>query len=223
MTRAVVLVPWRAGDPHRDASWAYVLARWTGLGLPIVTGDTPGPFSRAGARNAAAELAGAWDVAIFVDADTVVRDAGPIRAAIVEAAATGRIIVPHEEYVALSARGTVLVLAGDRAGWRRILRRVAGAPLGVLVIPRSAWETLGGFDERFAGWGGEDVAFARAARTLVGFDRRPGQIWHLWHPRDPSKPRYIAAPNPLAARYRDAIGKPAAMRALLDERRELAA
>ncbi|HET7030367.1 MAG TPA: galactosyltransferase-related protein [Candidatus Limnocylindrales bacterium] len=221
--KAVVLVPWRGGNDHRERSWAFVEARWRELGLPIVTGDAPGSFSRAASRNLAAELAGDWDVALFVDADTLVRDPGPVREALELAHRTGKVVIPHDEYVGLSANGTALLLAGQGRGWQRILRRVAGAPLGVIAVPRVAWETLGGFDERFSGWGGEDVAFARAARTLVGVVRLPGQIWHLWHPRDTSKAAYLEGPKELTARYGAAVGDVAAMRALLDERQAVAA
>lgn len=51
------------------------------------------------------------------------------------------------------------------------------------VMPREAYETVGGWDERFAGWGGEDVSFARALDTLWGRHRSLDYpIFHLWHP-----------------------------------------
>lgn len=219
----VILVPWRGGVEHRDRAWAFVRAAWERLGIQIVTADRPGPFSRSGSRNLAAELAGDWDVAAFVDADTLVRDSAAVLQAIDRASNTGRVVIPHDEYLALSARGTELVLAGRATGWRMILRRVEGVPLGVIVVPRQAWRTLGGFDERFTGWGGEDVAFARAARTLVGVDRLAGQIWHLWHPRDTTKAAYLDGPKELVTRYAAAVGDRLAMRQLVDERQAVAA
>lgn len=221
--RAVVCVPWRGGNEHRERCWRLVRDRWDELGLEIFTGDVPGPFNRSAARNAAARDAGAWDVAIFVDADTLGEQA-VVTAALERAATTGRIVVPHDEYLGLSAGGTADVLAGRRAGWSRVTKRIERAPLGVLVVPRSAWDTLGGFDERFVDWGGEDVAFGIAARTLVGIDRLAGRIWHLWHPMDPTKRDYVrAGGTDLRNRYSAAAKDPDLMRALLAEREDVAA
>ncbi|MFF2448550.1 galactosyltransferase-related protein [Neobacillus sp. NPDC058068] len=51
------------------------------------------------------------------------------------------------------------------------------------VIPRKNFEAVGGFDERFVGWGGEDDAFSHAVNTLCGhFVNYRARIFHLWHP-----------------------------------------
>ncbi|QCK82219.1 hypothetical protein E5Z46_08125 [Geobacillus kaustophilus NBRC 102445] len=42
---------------------------------------------------------------------------------------------------------------------------------------------VGGFDERFSAWGGEDDAFSSAVNTLCGhYKRLEHTIYHLWHP-----------------------------------------
>lgn len=52
------------------------------------------------------------------------------------------------------------------------------------IMPREAFITVGGMDERFRGWGGEDRAFLMALDHLWGpHQNLPGQILHLWHPR----------------------------------------
>lgn len=43
------------------------------------------------------------------------------------------------------------------------------------------FEIVGGFDERFHGWGHEDVAAFHAMRTLRGVDQLPGTCFHLYH------------------------------------------
>ncbi len=65
---------------------------------------------------------------------------------------------------------------------------------GLFVIRRKFFEQLGGFDERFRGWGGEDDAFslrAEAVSTRCAI-ARDGVACHLWHPRQAShgKPAY---------------------------------
>jgi hypothetical protein len=50
-------------------------------------------------------------------------------------------------------------------------------------MPREAFEAVGGWDERFRGWGGEDHSAMRAVDTLYGPHKTlPGQVLHLWHP-----------------------------------------
>jgi hypothetical protein len=215
--RAVVLVPYRGGERWRELSWAYVQGEWAKLGLPIVTGDRPGPFNRSAARNAAARKAGDWDVGIFVDADTIVRDTGPVREAIELAHRTGRVVLPHDRYRAMTASGTGSLFFG-RPNWNALPSRhpVQG---GVVVVPRRAWDRIGGYEERLNGWGGEDVVFMYCARELVGLDRLPGEIWHLWHPVDRTRRRYVVEKGgPLMHRYRAVKTDPAGLAALIAER-----
>lgn len=53
----------------------------------------------------------------------------------------------------------------------------------ITIFPRQAIETIKCFDERFKGWGGEDIALLRALDTLYGKHKttRNG-VFHLWHP-----------------------------------------
>ena len=54
----------------------------------------------------------------------------------------------------------------------------------VQIMPREAFEAVGGHDERFRGWGGEDVSFLYALCTLWGpFKQTHNDVLHLWHPR----------------------------------------
>ena len=53
----------------------------------------------------------------------------------------------------------------------------------ITILPREALDTLGCFDERFKGWGGEDIAFLRALDTLFGKHKTiDDDVMHLWHP-----------------------------------------
>ena len=66
---------------------------------------------------------------------------------------------------------------------------------GVFVIRRDFFETIGGFDERFYGWGGEDDAFSIKAEALTtrAAIARNSFAWHMWHPRaiDREDPNYF--------------------------------
>jgi hypothetical protein len=58
---------------------------------------------------------------------------------------------------------------------------VQNAPGGTIAVSRSAFEAIGGFDEQFEGWGGEDLEFMEraATRRLDRFASLP--FVHLWH------------------------------------------
>jgi len=96
----------------------------------------------------------------------------------------------------------------------------------IMIMPREALDELGCFDERFVGWGGEDVAILRAIDTLFGKHKTiDGPIYHLLHPRIGRTYRErrwesqerAGMNNELALRYHKATGKPSEMRALVDE------
>lgn len=96
----------------------------------------------------------------------------------------------------------------------------------ITIIPREAIETLGCFDERFKGWGGEDVALLRAIDTLYGKHKSiDTSVYHLWHPilGETNKKRIWAnqesagGNDNLTNKYNRATGNPTAMRKLIDD------
>lgn len=214
----IVIVP-RRPDPWRDRLWRYVRAHLTRtVGWPVLEGlSESGPFNRAAALNAAARSP--WRIAVILDADTVV-DPARLRAG-VNAARHGVLVLPHDRFRSLTRRATGEVLAGrtlPEDGQVRWVRTETKS--SCLCIGRELWEEVGGFDERFRGWGFEDAAFYAACRELAGVQRIGGPVHHLWHPRSPEKdprsPDYIRN-RELAERYKAARG--AEMRALLAEER----
>lgn len=95
-----------------------------------------------------------------------------------------------------------------------------------MMFPREAYEVLGCFDERFRGWGGEDVALLRALDVLWGKHKTtPNDILHLWHPfiGESHKTRmwdgqeHGNVNSHLANRYHHASRNPSDMRKLVDE------
>jgi hypothetical protein len=74
----------------------------------------------------------------------------------------------HDHVLYASEAATRLMLAGDKlihdaADWTR---HPAPCP-GVLALTRAAFETAGGMDERFQGWGYEDTEFLSRLTKLV--------------------------------------------------------
>lgn len=202
----MILVPRRPDNGHRDELWAWCKPHWADLGFDIYEGDQlEGPFNRSAGVNTAARLAGNWDTALVIDSDVLV-DLHNVEQGIELAEKTGRQVFPFRKYHALSQPGTPKVMAGFKGNWAPLTRATFHDNRSAcFAIPRTTWDKVGGFDERFVGWGWEDVAFAFAVSAAAGnYLRLTGDLWHLWHPKNPENdhnaPLYIANRN-LCTRY----------------------
>lgn len=189
-TLIVVLVPWRGGERLRERNWKLTRPHLEALGYPLFLGDRVGPWSRAAACNAAAAAAGDWDVAVIADADTI-PEPEPVRRAVGIAAETGGAVRPHDKLWRLRHSTTPIIA---RRGPSAIgPQHTTGTHLGggLLVVARSGWDRVGGFDERFVGWGHEDSAFNHRVLAAASWRQIEGNAWHLWHPSPkPASPEY---------------------------------
>ena len=214
-----VVVPRRGDDGRRDLLWAFCAQWWEALPWPVTEGHhLDGPFNRAAAINGAANEAGPWDVLVVLDGD-VVADVSQVVAAVERAHETGRLCFAFDRFVSLNEPMTERVLAGYDGNWAPGAKLKMSAHVSsALAIPAGLWDATGGFDERFEGWGHEDVAFAHSARVLGGgIDRVPGTVWHLWHgPIRKASSAHRASPL-LAQHYFDQT-TPGGMAALVDRR-----
>ena len=179
----VTLVPWRPGNSIREQNWEWTRPHLEALGYPIFLGDRRGPWARAAACNEAARLAGAWDVALVADADTIPEAEAVHRAVGIVSTIPGA-IRPHDRLWNLNRAQSMTL---GKKGFAKLhlprgQRRLLGG--GLLVISRAAWEKVGGYDERFIGWGHEDSALHTTLLAEAHWDRIEGQAWHLYHPRD---------------------------------------
>jgi hypothetical protein len=188
MTDVSILIPWRTDKGHRERIFNWTEPRWLDL-LPdaelVVASDNGQPFNRARARNNAfANCFG--DVLVIADADTTVPSSDQLTRAI-DLAESGEWVLPYDVYYNLCREDTEELLRNrptiplsEPERWEF---RLLTAESGVLVLPREAFVAVGGYDERFVGWGFEDRAFALALSALWRPPvRLPGYVVHLWHP-----------------------------------------
>jgi glycosyl transferase family 7 (putative galactosyltransferase) len=227
-----LIVPRRSDGGHRDRLWAFCRRYWVQQRpeWEIVEGiHDDGPFNRSQAINRAAE--GEWDLGVILDADTIL-DCEPIDRGAELAVETGRLVLPFDVRCLLSRQGTQHILEGYKGAWDRFVqfRQTPDDAYeyisGCQLVPRALWDEIGGFDERFEGWGGEDDAFHAAALSFAGYeptrDRLKGNAWHLWHRASPHMDTRTATykqAKALSDRYIDAREDWNVMRALLDEDR----
>jgi hypothetical protein len=186
-----VLFPYRGDDGPRDRIFGWVL-RWWNANFPeaeiCVGRNFDDPFNRGKARNDAFGQSHG-QVVVVADADTVPTGEG-VRAAIADVIEARCWSIPYAEnrYYNLTEQATADVLSWttrnaipepDEHLWDHKITSWAGC----LVIPREAWERVGGYDERFVGWGYEDNAFRVKLDRLWGPHRREDSYCcHLWHP-----------------------------------------
>lgn len=222
--------PSPSGAP-RDELWQWLRRRYDELlpGAQLIVADTDHEkFSRSAARNAGAATA-TRDVLLLADADTVfdvdqlargVAALGQPHAGICDEAVW---CVPYRRYVGLTGRDTCRLLEQpptvDVDVPRLLAHDTTTGTAGLLLVTAAAFAEVGGYDERFAGWGYEDTALTMTLETLHhGCVRTDGVARHLCHPKSPRRRVELAAARPLFSRYQTAHYDLALMRELIAER-----
>lgn len=236
MYAGIVIAYRDMGVRERARSLARVVAHYARLNLPITTSsDWPAdrPFSRArainqGVRSQFAHHLTEDDVILQVDPDSLISHHAA-RQAITLAGMRDGLVVAFDRHWYLNKEMTPGALLDLDEGtfhpdnWARPEYCDDHGDTGVgnaVAFSRRTWLAVGGFDERFGVWGGDDGAFHYSSRALFGETRRVtgSNMIHLWHPRlpqsEPGHPEYRAQWR-LVERYRDA--DPDGIRTLIRE------
>lgn len=222
-----VLIPYRS-QHNRAESLACVMDHYRRAlpGCLLALADDPDPraFNRGRALNEAVRRT-QGEVLIFADADLLPPPENIREAVRLVQEGSRSIVIPFSRIAYLSPAGTREVTrASDWRNWGPVYverewdRRSNG---GANVLSRSYFEALGGYDDRFRGWGYEDSALALAWETF--WDPQhwlEGTAVHLWHPSNteldiPLREQCYA----LCLRYEAAFKNEGAMQSLLEEAR----
>ena len=185
MTDSVdVIIPWwrQTTDVHRLRSLDFVLEMWESFGMnPIMGVNDSEIFNRSQARNLGVSLAKS-DLIILADGD-VVLDRNQVMKGLEIVSNYETWVIPYDVYFNLTEEDSENFLEGRKklteCNWdHRILSWA-----GLSIMKREAYLYVGGHDERFCGWGDEDVAFRLVLDHKYGGHKRvTGGIYHLWHP-----------------------------------------
>ena len=151
------------------------------------------PFNKAWGLNVGFKKSSGAVVG-FGDADMVM-NAGALMAAYERCHSEFEAMKPYEDHVDLTPEESQSVRGGnwnfnpDRKGLPRNREGVGEFVCfcgGLFLVRRGVYEELGGFDERFLGWGGEDDAMSsKLSRLGKHSGSASDQVaCHLWHERD---------------------------------------
>lgn len=165
------------------------LPSWVGyLHTPIRRDDEP--YNRSATFNAAVRRS-KGRILVLHDNDMLVPAA--YAREIVQAMNSG--------FDAVDLKRFIFYLGEDGHRCERVIQNLRG---GSVAIRREAYEAIGGFDESFVGWGGEDNEFWDRAETLRASTFGYLPIFHLWHAPQPEKAQ---AQPPGVKRYHDVLSK----------------
>jgi hypothetical protein len=212
------IIPYRPDSAERVANWQRTRQQWETLSWPCYPGDHNGEsFSRARAINATVQ---ALDVDVLCIADVDILFSDPQVA--VEAAQMAleqcAHVVPYSTMRVLDEVSSKRVRAGEDPGEVPILESIETTWVSACVISRELFDRVKGFDERFVGYGEEDLGFVASTGTMGQKLRVNGTAYHLSH-GEPAKDHPLRQQNrDLCSRYRGADGDKEAMQLILDER-----
>jgi hypothetical protein len=163
-----------------------VLPLWVRL-IHTPLADASLPYCRSWAFNVGAHYA-RGTILIFHDNDILVpRDYASVITRIVD---DGYDVVNAKRYIFyLDASSTAGLredsLAMKGIGLQTILQNAEGG--GSIAITSDGFEKIGGFDEAFIGWGGEDNEFWERAQLLRVWYWGMLPLIHMWHGDQPGK------------------------------------
>lgn len=206
-----LLVPFHCPEKgnQRAKNWRWLKKYWSAVlpGAEIVMGEDmvskkkPSvPFSKSCAVNNAASKA-TGDIFVIVDADGYIHQNSILACAIKIRRARQRgqslWFIPYRQFYRLTKQSSQKVLNSRPDKPYRFptppksedIQNDSGSQYGhwwgagIQIMPKEAFTLVGGWDERFRGWGGEDHAAMEAMDTLYWKHKTlPGKHLHIWHP-----------------------------------------
>jgi hypothetical protein len=239
-----LLIPFSSSNPDRKANFDWLLKYWSHelSEAEVVIGESKGDiFCKGEALNDAARKS-KGKILVILDADAYLSGDIITYCAIrmLEEEKNNLWYVPYRRLYRLTKSITEQITNSDPSNPYRPTLPIEDKDIEnhdkirygnrygamIMMLSRKAYNFLGGFDERFKGWGGEDVCLLRALDTLYGKHKTiDADIFHLWHPfnglnyeerRWDGQEKGGSNWN-ISKRYGRAINKPKEMKQLIKE------
>lgn len=186
-----VHIGWSACDAHEPATDAAhqerIQEQFSGGHMQVVMVQVDQPMDRSANRNAAAASAPEDALLVVLDVDMHVQVGFLLRAvALVRRGATAYFPVVWSKYNPATVQAVEdwfgrpsIDLFHHTGSWREY-------GYGMVVMFKSDFDLVGGFDTSFQGWGGEDVAFYNSVRAhgLVVLRLCDKDLRHNWHAKN---------------------------------------
>lgn len=214
MHRIRVVIAYQPGHQSRRYPYAIVREMFRDLGWPVVVaGGLEGDLYNCGqSKNAGVaqlEDPRADDVLVVADADCVTSEATLLQAVWMASHTPG--VVWCGNQIRILDRDTTERLQS----WREAAAQVSAGELRpcdatpqLYVIRRDAWDTLGGYDQSYVGYGFEDYDFRHRAAQRWPLRTAPGLLVHLWHQPDKEKVSPGSLYEANRARWEKTSGEP---------------
>lgn len=186
-----VVIPWRStGCPYRERSLEFLYKFYLDYfgNVSLSDSDQSKEFNRAQARNLGVSKSSA-EIVVVTDSDLYV-PIDQINEAIDLAKAVNNQVRPFSSFGHMNRKSTEYFLnlreypPITKTSFETLSAEWPGLHGGTFVINRDLWISLGGMDEKFSGWGGEDNAFNIRCQNRLGVSAEivDGYAFHLFHP-----------------------------------------
>ncbi|WFR67528.1 galactosyltransferase-related protein [Curtobacterium flaccumfaciens] len=143
-----------------------------------------GPFNKALALNAGVAPAPADAVLCLLDGDIFPDGHFLARNASRVATRPDLAHLPYSDMFCLLPHDSARIRRGEQPGEAsRNGYVITHPPGGCVFLTAALYRTVGGFDERFVGWGGEDRDFINRIEAHTEIRRHPELLTHLHHER----------------------------------------
>lgn len=169
---AALIVPWRDTGSRRRHNFENMMELWRRFDVSretCIVDSGHGQFSRGASLNQGVRETRA-DILILADA-CLLPSHDSVASALALASSEACVALPFETCHQTRPSGEMF-----EEGWLSVG--------GINIMRRDVFEAIGGFDERYVGWGWEDNDFGRRI-VKAGFELRrgTGKVIHQYHPR----------------------------------------
>lgn len=189
-----IVIPYGYCDDHRERLMNWTVARYQRLfpECEICVGENGDkPFNRSAAKNDGIRKT-SNDLVLIVDNDALFNRSLVHEALNIMATRKQRWVRAGGKSYRISESSTSMLLQTNDHIEMTLETSGLYSTNFFCLVEKTLLDEIGGYDENFRDWGGEDFAFYK---TLAIYHREgkrtSGKIWHIWHPINPASEKHM--------------------------------